>query len=78
MEAGAPNYSGISTIDPNGDANAQLITIVDDMEAFFTEFLAGCTKVSAITQKTTLETKVDRIQAFEIKLADAVARLPLN
>ena len=74
MEAGAPNYSGIATIDPNGDAAAQLTVIVDDMEAFFTEFLSGCTKPRETDGKTTLVNKVERIQRYELKLSEALTK----
>lgn len=78
VEAGAPNYSGISTIDENGDASSQLTTIVDDMESFFNEFLGGCTAQRQSDSKTALEVKVERIQAMETKLSDALSRLPAN
>ena len=78
VEAGAPNYSGIATIDPNGDANSQLTVIVDDMESFFNEFLVGCTKPRGLDGKTTLQVKVDKINTWEGKLADTLSRLPSN
>ena len=75
VEAGAPNYTGITTIDANGDASNQLTTIVDDMESFFNEFLANCNKQRG-DGKTTREVKVHRINQFELKLNEALARLP--
>ena len=75
VEAGAPNYTGITTIDENGDASNQLTTIVDDMESFFNEFLANCNKQRA-DGKTTREVKVHRINQFQLKLNEALARLP--
>jgi len=76
VEAGAPNYSGIATVDPNGDASSQLTLIVDDMESFFNEFLSGCTKQRVSDGKTTLEVKVDKINTWEGKLTDTLMNFP--
>jgi len=78
VEAGAPNYSGIATIDANGDASSQLTVIVDDMVSFFNEFLVNCNTPRKSDGKTTLEVKVDKIEDWELRLADTLLRAPAN
>lgn len=77
VEAGAPNYSGIATVDPNGDATLQLTDIVDDMESFFNEFLANCNTPRG-DGLTTREVKVNKINTWEGKLITTLARYPAN
>ena len=77
VEAGAPNYSGIATIDENGDPTSQLNVIVDDMVSFFNEFLANCNTPRS-DGKTTREVKVDKINTWEGKLIDTLSRAPAN
>ena len=78
VEAGAPNYSGIATIDANGDATTQLTVIVDDMVSFFNEFLANCNTPRQSDGKTTREVKVEKIETWEVKLIDTLSRAPAN
>ena len=39
---GDPTYSGISSVDPNGDPISQLQTIFTDMLDFFNTFIPDC------------------------------------
>ena len=39
---GNPIYTGISSVDANGDATNQLQTIVSDINAFFDSFIPDC------------------------------------
>ena len=39
---GNPIYTGISSVDANGDAISQLQTIVSDINAFFDSFVPDC------------------------------------
>jgi len=60
---GTVAYSGISTIDANGDALAQLATIIQDMKAFFTTFIPNC-------QPNILVKKNEKLDRWAVKLTD--------
>lgn len=55
-------YSGISKVDPAGDALSQLTTIIDDMKAFFDSFIPNC-------QPKIYQKKIDKLGRWELKLA---------
>lgn len=59
--AGTADYSGVSSVDPNEPALAQLSTIIADMTTFFGTFIPGC-------KQAVMDKKVAKLNRFEVDL----------
>ena len=59
----AAEYSGISSVDPSGDALGQLGTIMGDMKSFFGTFLPNCNPRNA-------QKKNEKLDRWEIALTE--------
>ena len=60
---GAAEYSGISSVDPSGDALGQLSTILSDMKSFFQSFIPNC-------QPRNINKKNEKLDRWEVALTE--------